>query len=88
MIRTRGAEPEQIRRSVAPSGAFANVPVKVLLADMVEGAIDTTLENRPDGLNSVGRDAIADIVLAYKPKKAKAKAAKKRKKIAKKKPSN
>jgi hypothetical protein len=46
---------------VEPESELVNVPAPVLRADVVEGAINAALQDSPNGLDAVGRNAIADI---------------------------
>ena len=42
---------------VKPESELAHIPAQVLFADMMIGAIDSALQERPDGFDAVGRDA-------------------------------
>src|SRR5258707_13423027 len=47
---------------IEPESELVNVPAQMLRADMVEGAINATLQNGPDALNAVSRNAVAHIL--------------------------
>jgi hypothetical protein len=46
---------------IEPESELVDVAIKVLFADMVEGAVDARPSARPNRLDAVGRDAIADV---------------------------
>src|SRR5947208_6233257 len=47
---------------IQPKSELVNVPAQMLRADMMEGAVNATLQNGPDALNAVGRNAVAHIL--------------------------
>ena len=46
---------------IEPKSELVNVSAKMLRANVVEGAVDATLQDGPDAFDAVGRNAIADI---------------------------
>ena len=38
-----------------------DVPAEVLLADVVESAVDAALQHRPNRFDAIGRNAVADV---------------------------
>jgi len=47
---------------VEPESELSHVTVEVLLADVVECTVDATLQDGPNGFDTVGRNTIADVL--------------------------